>query len=353
MKTMSTFLGTIGDFLWEAIDRTYHGPRRRSPSGFVNLDCPMCPSRGESADKRQRCGVRHDGSGIGVNCFNCGFKAGWRPGWGLSQAMKEILRALGLPEVEVAALVAKAGMLRGCTVAPGPTAVVSPPSGFPAASLPEGARAIDDWAEEGCTNPDFLDVAAYLLSRGEEAARRAVCYWAPAGVTGMSRRLIVPFWHRGAIVGYTARAVDPHIQPRYYGMTPQDYLFNGDLLKRRERKYVLLVEGVFDAIAVGGVGLLGSSVSQRQAAWLRASGQTVIVLPDRDAAGEKLIDAALTHGWHVAFPSVERWWEDDIKDAADAVARYEPAWVVLSAIATATADPVKIAVKRRLFRPRP
>ena len=44
----------------------------------------------------------------------------------------------------------------------------------------------------------------------------------------------------------------------------------------------------------------------------------IIVVPDRDKPGAKMIKAALTHGWSVSMPP----WEDDIKDVADAMKRY-------------------------------
>jgi Toprim-like len=338
------------NFIWEAFHRSHQGRARASPSGFTNINCPMCIVRGHRADRRYRCGVKPSPSGVGVNCFNCGFTAGWTAGRFLSNDMKSFLAALGVSEIELASLSMRAALLRRGGVAT--ENVVAAPSNFPVAALPPGARSIEEWANDGCTDPDFIEVAAYLFSRGDGVASSGSYHWAPDGEHGMGRRLIVPFLYGADIVGYAARAIDPGVASRYVSHKPADYLFNNSVLRLRHRRYVIVVEGVFDAIALNAVGLLGSTVSPRQAAWLRNSGQTVIVLPDRDKAGEKLIDAALQYGWRVAFPRVKgskAWWEEDVKDAADAVKRYGRLYTLLSTIETATSDAATIAVKRRLL----
>jgi 5S rRNA maturation endonuclease (ribonuclease M5) len=265
--------------------------------------------------------------------------------------MKEFLHEIGVSERELLSVTSKAALLRKRAGDLNGGEVIQPPSHFEAIALPVDARSIDDWAKEGCDASDFLDVAQYLFSRGDEIAAQGNYYWTPSTQDGMNRRLIVPFMYGSEIVGYAARAVDPGVEPRYLSRKSSDYLFNNEVLRKKERKYVIVVEGVFDALAIGGVALLGSTFSARQAAWLKSTGQTVIAVPDHDQAGTKLIDAALKHGWHVAFPCLKgakSWWDADVKDAAEAVRRYGKLWTLLSIVETATADPSVIAVKRRL-----
>jgi hypothetical protein len=47
-------------------------------------------------------------------------------------------------------------------------------------------------------------------------------------------------------------------------------------------------------------------------------GREVIVVPDKDRPGAKLVRAAIKNGWSASLPP----WEDDVKDVADAVKRY-------------------------------
>lgn len=341
-----------GNFIWDAIDRHLVGKRRRRSSGFTDINCPMCVSRGESADRRYRCGVAPSADSVGINCFNCGFKTGWTRGRRLGRDLKEFLRAIGVPEVERAKLDTMAALTHRHTGSVGASPTVLPPSSFPAAPLPSGARSIHDWLSEECEDTDFLEVATYLLSRGDDVAKWPSYMWTPSTKDGMNRRLILPFIHEGAIVGYTARAIDAEVQPRYFGSKPPDYLFNNAVLRQRSRKYIVLVEGAFDAIAIDGVGLLGSTVTDRQAAWLKSTGQTVIVVPDRDKAGDKLIDTALKHGWHVAFPQAcvpKPWWAEGVKDAAEAVHKYGRLYTLASIIDNATADRALISLRRHFF----
>jgi DNA primase len=120
-------------------------------------------------------------------------------------------------------------------------------------------------------------------------------------------------------------------------------LFNTRFLSG-QRKYVFLVEGPFDALVIDGVAALGASLNERQIAWIAASDMQPIVVPDRDFAGNRLIDIAITQNWPVAFPHYGRhqWWEADIKDVDDAVRRYGKLYVMQSLLATAEVDHRKI-----------
>ena len=340
----------LDNFVWEAFSQAYFGPRKQRAGGFTDICCPMCISRGMSADRRFRCGVKPSATGVGVNCFNCGFKTGWTQGRRLLPEMREFLRAVGVEETDLARIGSMAALLQRHRQK-GDLRVAHPPSHFSPVSLPPGSRPIDAWAAEGCTDPDFLAVATYMLERGADVAAWTGYHWTPDATSDMNRRLIIPFHYGTETVGYTARAIDSAVEPRYVSRKQPDFLFNSAVLRKPKRKYAILVEGAFDALAVDGVALLGSTVTPRQAAWLKASGQQVIVMPDRDEAGNKLIDAALRHGWSVAFPQVKGvkpWWDADVKDAAEAARRYGRVWTLLSIIETATADPSVIAVARRL-----
>ena len=68
----------------------------------------------------------------------------------------------------------------------------------------------------------------------------------------------------------------------------------------------------------------------------------VIVVPDQDLPGLNLIDKAIEYKWHVAFPN----WDDDIKDAADAVKRYGKVFVLVDLIETSIQNELKINVAR-------
>lgn len=342
------------DFLFRAITENVHGKRRKSGTNFLNIDCPLCVTRGETADRKQRCGIKQSEKGLGIYCFNCGFRTLWQTGQLLSNPMKDFLRGIGLDDIEINRLNHKAFTYRSMFEASPEAMLMLPESfapNFETKSLPKGAKSFEQWATEGCDDPDFIDVVTYLYSRGEEIANATTYYWTPSTFAGMNRRVIVPFLFQGRIVGYTARSVDPDTRPRYQMETQANYLFNSAVMSMTNRKYIILCEGVFDALSINGVGTLGAHLNPQQIAWIKSFGKTVILLPDRDARGGQMIDIAMQNNWHVAFPrgTGQNWWDDDIKDAADAVKRYGRLFTLLSIIETATDIKMKINVQRKLL----
>jgi DNA primase len=111
------------------------------------------------------------------------------------------------------------------------------------------------------------------------------------------------------------------------------------------RKFVIVTEGPFDAITISGVSILGSEINDTQRELIDGLGRQVIVVPDRDAPGEKLIGQAKDFGWSVAFPE----WGDDVNDVADAVAKYGRLFVIQSILKTAESNKLKIDLKRKMY----
>jgi DNA primase len=57
----------------------------------------------------------------------------------------------------------------------------------------------------------------------------------------------------------------------------------------------------------------------------------IVVVPDRDTAGLKLVKQAIELGWSVSMPE----WPDDVKDINDAVTKFGKLytmWAIASAI---------------------
>lgn len=343
------------DFIWNTITETVSGPRKRNQGGGFHINCPMCTSRGESADRKMRCGVKPDQGGVVIHDFNCGFVARWRPGELLSKNMQAFMVGIGVSETEVKRLNHKAFTYRSI-FEKSPDAMNLIPSAvrpsFETRSLPKGARSFEDWARQDDPPADFLEVASYLFSRGDTIATAATYYWTPDTHAEMNRRVIIPLTFEDRIVGYTARSIEPDSRQRYQMESQPNYLFNTAALMAPRRKYVVLVEGVFDALAIDGVGLLGARLNPQQAAWIKSFGKEVILVPDRDRRGASLIDTALENRWRVAFPALKSgsaWWDEDVKDCADAVKRYGKAWTLLSVIESATDNKLEINLKRKFF----
>jgi len=213
------------------------------------------------------------------------------------------------------------------------------PPDYPAMALPEGSKPLQEWVADDCLDPWFLRVAQHLMSRGNTIFDATTYYWTPNTEHHLNRHLIIPCRYQHHLVGWIARAADPRLV-RYRKQTPSDFLFNMDVLGHNQRRYVLIVEGVMDALAIDGIAALGGSLNDKQVAWIERCGKQPIVVPDRDRQGGRLVSIAIDQNWAVATPHYGRhqWWDADIKDAAEAVGRYGKLYTLQSILATLTVD---------------
>lgn len=305
-----------------------------TPSGWRTLNCPMC------TDRRHRGGVKVEGSGIGYNCFNCGFSTRWEPGQQLSHNYRKLAQALGASESDVhrvnLALMQFRSELEGYE---GYTPTSAPK--FVARDLPSCARLVSDLVDghpvkEYARQRGLLGLYPFLYFDFEEIRERLK--W--------KDRLVVPFTYNGDLVGWTGRHINPPDKetPKYLSEQPEGYVFGLDDVKP-DHQVTVVVEGVLDAPQIGAISTLGNSVSADQARLINQLGTTVIVCPDRDAPGKELIEAALEHGWRVSFPP----WEPGIKDPGDAVNEYGRLLTLASIIKHSVQNPTKIRVKAKML----
>jgi hypothetical protein len=286
---------------------------------------------------------------IAYNCYNCSFKTVFDNA-NLSRNFSSLMQWLGIADEDIAKVRMQCmqNKIQGNSMSllPEELGFIGD---FKEVSLPDLARPIQAVAEDDDMNANFVQTIDYLSTRGSAVANGWDYHWSPVEKWGFHHRIIIPFYYKEKIVGWTARYAGkpPAGMPRYYNSQLQPgYLFNCDALNKKNRKYVILVEGPFDAIAIDGVAALGSTISKQQLSWLRSSGKDVIVLPDRQSTNQSLIDTALDEGWAVSFPD----WEDDIKDAADASSRYGRLYTLRTTIESRTTSKIAIGVKRKMLQ---
>lgn len=304
----------------------------------------MCAHRGHRPDTKQRMGIMFGSGDVGMNCFNCGFKARWSDGVELSRDFRHFLSVIGVSQADIESLAFDAYFNKDSSKDP-----YSPSGGgvyshhkWNAIDLPQETKTIVEWAMEENSTPDFLKVVQYAISRGIDDFSRVA--WCPQKDNMLSRRLIVPFTWDGNVVGFSARlATSADNALKYYHQIPQHFVYNLDR-QDRNQKYMIVVEGVMDALLSGGVALLHNSCGQEQAQEINMLGIPPIVCPDRDAGGDQLVEDAIRYGWHVSFPP----WEHGIKDAGDAVVRYGKLFTIYSILKYATDDPDKIRLWRKM-----
>ena len=330
-------------------------PNRRktnATSGWTSFNAPCCVHNGETPDTRGRGGIIMNPDGaVSYSCFNCNFRASYQPGRHLTYKFRKLLNWLGADEGTVKRLVIDAIRIREL-VAPETLveAEEAEPVNFKARPLPREARTFHELntfytlKDDAAVPADWHTTVVYAASRNIDLARYEF-YWTPETQNNLNRRIIVPFTWRGEIIGYTARAVDDRIRPKYYNSHEPNYVFNVDR-QRPSSKFVIVVEGPFDAMAIDGVAILGNDVHETQADIVDSLGREVIVVPDTDRAGSRLVDAALEYGWSVSYPI----WQKDCKDVAAAVEKYGRLFVLKSIIEAKQTSRLKIELlKKRLY----
>ena len=315
--------------------------RKKTPSGWMAFNAPCCSHQGTTADSRQRGGlIANADGGISYHCFNCGYTASWQPGRNLSYKLRKLMRWLNTPDDVITKLALHVLKLKEETT--GKTPIIQLPK-FAKKDLPEGAKRLQEWTNYKALEPTGLDenyvkVLEYLEQR-QLANLDYNFYWTPN--PAYRDRLIIPFYYRSDIVGYTARkVVDGKV--KYISDQQPGYVFNIDN-QNDEREFVIAVEGPIDALSIDGVALLGSEVKQQQQILLNSLGKHVIVMPDRDEAGVKLVEQAIESGWRVSMPN----WHPEVKDVNDAIIKYGRLHTLYSIVKFAEQSQLKIKLRMK------
>jgi hypothetical protein len=312
--------------------------RKHTPSGWTSFNAPCCHHNGQGADTRQRGGlIANPDGGVSYHCFNCGFKASWQPGRNVSKGLRRLLVWLGVSDDTINKL-AIAVMQENEGIAVKQKLVDIPV--FHTVPLPEDAVNIAEYlAASDSASKHLTEVIAYMQGRSLYLEDYKF-YWSPS--LGYRDRLIVPFYQDAATVGWTARTVQPNKNPKYLSEQQPGYVFNLDA-QGYDKAFCILTEGPIDAIHIGGIALLGSEIKDQQALLINRLNKDVIVLPDRDHAGSKLVEQAIDHGWGVSMPE----WKPGIKDVNDAVLAYGKLYTLYSIVTAAETSPLKIRLRAK------
>ena len=308
--------------------------RKTTPSGWLSFNAPCCHHNGNSADTRGRGGlIANPDGGVSYHCFNCGFKASWQPGRNFSHKLRKLLQWMGTPDDVINKVALEVMRENEGVVAQ--TQIVQLPT-FNTVPLPDDAIKITDITD---FNKYSMAVLEYMASRNLNLDDTDY-YWSPS--LGYRDRLIIPFYYEKRIVGWTARTVTADKKPKYltevqpgfvYGLDEQSY----------NKVFCIVCEGQLDAIHIDGTALGGSEISEQQTMLLNKLQKQIIVCPDRDKAGQKLVGQALDNGWSVSMPD----WSDDINDIGEAVSKYGRLYTLYSIVNAAEDSSIKNKLKEK------
>ena len=321
--------------------------RKKTPSGWISFNAPCCVHNGETADKKKRGGIMTSADGtVSYHCFNCGFKASYVIGRKLAYKMRQFMSYIGVPEDTIRKLAIEAMREEESDTKYEKKKFVT----FNKKNLPNNTKSLDTWLEKYTTGTlsnkeqtSIDNLLSYLSSRGIGPDWYDFMY-STNKVWDVHQRLLIPFYWKGDIVGFTGRMFEESDGVKYYTDVWPGYVFNMDA-QDWTRKFVIVTEGPFDAISVSGVSILGSEINDTQRELIDSLGRKVIVVPDRDAPGEKLINQAIEFGWSVAFPE----WDKTVGDVADAMLKYGRLFTIQSILKTTESSKLKIDLKRKMY----
>ena len=301
--------------------------RKQTASGWISFNAACCVHKGETADRRQRGGIKPGADGSwSYHCFNCGFTASFVVGRTLTFKARRLLEWMNVPAEEIERINLESLRHRNMEnllsdrqrVVNQLQSIEFEDRDLPADTMPLSAAA-----------------QSYLQARNMPADYPFLYKTMPRpGV-------VIPFTYDSQVVGHATRFLDDRT-PRYINDTQPGYVFGTDLQGRHWR-YVLVVEGVFDALSIGGLAVLHADINDAQARLIRSLDREVVVVPDQDAAGMRLVDRALELGWAVSMPD----WPQDVKDVNDAVKKFGRLVTLIHIFQARETSKIKIELRKR------
>ena len=303
------------------------GKRKQTASGWISFNAPCCIHRGDSQDKRQRGGMKpsHDGS-WSYHCFNCGYTASFVLGRNLTFKARKLLEWLNVPQEEIERINLESLKHKSIEGLLGDRQEVIQKLQsieFEDRDLPAETQELNESAKE------------YLQ-------KRCVPLDYPFLYKTMPRRgVVIPFTHNNQVVGHTTRFLDDRT-PRYIQDIQPGYVFGTDLQKSNWQT-VIVVEGVFDALSINGLAVLHAEINDAQVRLIRSLGREVVVVPDQDEAGMKLVDRAVELGWAVSMPN----WPERVKDVNDAVIQLGRLGCLLTIMQAKETSKIKIELRKK------
>jgi hypothetical protein len=299
--------------------------RKTSSSGWTSFNAPCCIHNSENQDKRSRGGLKLAEEGWSYHCFNCGYTASFVLGRNLSFKARKLLSWLNVPQEEIERInleSLKHKSIAGLLSERQQTATDLMGIRFEDRDLPADTQPLPDTAEE------------YLCNRN-------IPLNYPFFYKTMPRPgIVIPFTHNNQVVGHTTRFLDNRT-PKYIQDLQPGYVFGTDL-QRDSWNYVLVMEGVFDALSINGLAVLHAEINDAQVRLIRSLGREVVVVPDQDAAGMKLVDRAVELGWSVSMPE----WPD-CKDVNDAVVKYGRLATLITILEAREHSKIKIELRKK------
>lgn len=256
-----------------------------SKIGFRGTKCACCN------DYTTRAGFKFEPNLIVYNCFNCGIASSY-DGLKLTNKFTEILRNFGISENQLSEVKFDSYIKKQPTTITLDT-LTTKSLYTPEVSLPDNSKrlektdtAIINYLTERKIN--WLDYPFYKSADKD-----------------FKNRVIIPFYKNGKIIYWQARTIINE-KPRYKNCTVSRdaVIFNHDEIHRNYNMPLFVCEGIFDALLLNGISILGSSLNESKITILKNCRRPLIFVIDNDANGKKLGNHVLNEQLgSITFPS--------------------------------------------------
>ena len=310
--------------------------RKPSPQGWLSFNAVCCTHNGNSQDKRGRGGIKATEQGWSYHCFNCSYTASFVLGRTVSFKARRLLGWMGVPDNEIEMLNLESLRHRNIH-----------------GILEDRQRVFNTLSaiefEESDDFPPYTEVVTvehpyywdYIRQRCVPEDFPAMTSIKTDGVHWTRPYVLIPFTYDNKVIGWCARFLDDKI-PKYINHSQPGYVFGTDL-QRNAWQYVIVTEGIFDALSINGLALMHNTVSESQARLIRSLGREVIVVPDQDTAGVELVDRAVELGYSVSIPE----WPEGCKDVNDAVIKLGKLGALLTIMQAKETSKIKIEIRKK------
>lgn len=260
----------------DLLKKYIYSPRLAS-TGFHQLKCPVC------SDYKDRLGIKFDYPLIIANCFNCGFSLVQDETKPLSKKFKSFAKDLGASEHE---LEQEQGLTFFANKEESNVITLEQLKQInlhtPEIELPPSCTRV--------TENNFPLLNNYLKNR--QITLNDYSFYGSSDKK-YEHRLIIPFYKGGKLIYWQARTVI-NDKMRYLNpsVSKEAVIFNSDLLYRGTEK-LFVCEGVFDAILVNGISIIGSKLNEAKIQLLQQSRRELIFVIDGDKNGFNLGEKVL------------------------------------------------------------
>jgi hypothetical protein len=301
--------------------------RKQTASGWISFNAPCCIHRGDTQDKRSRGGIKPAADGSwSYHCFNCGYTASFVLGRNLTFKARRLLEWMNVPQEEIERINLESLKHRSIEGLLGERQAMMQQLqsiSFEDRDLPADTQPLNDAAQEYLQNRRIPSDYPFLYK------------------TMPRPGVVIPFTYDNQVVGHTTRFLDNRT-PRYIQDIQPGYVFGTDLL-HDNWTCVIVLEGVFDALSINGLAVLHAEINDAQVRLIRSLGRDVVVVPDQDEAGMRLVDRAVELGWAVSIPD----WPADVKDVNDAVIRWGRLATLITIMQARETSKIKIELRKK------